>query len=80
MKNLKSLLLTTLMIALPMTVTFAQSKIAQFKFTQLYSACPSFAHPEFVQIKFAQPKFAQRKFDQPKFAQRKFVQPQLAQH
>tara|TARA_B110001450_G_scaffold70245_1_gene66499 strand:+ start:1773 stop:2282 length:510 start_codon:yes stop_codon:yes gene_type:complete len=40
MKNLKSLLLTTLMIALPMTVTFAQSKIAHIDTQKLISEMP----------------------------------------
>tara|TARA_B100000767_G_scaffold251514_1_gene254603 strand:- start:1585 stop:2094 length:510 start_codon:yes stop_codon:yes gene_type:complete len=40
MKNLKSLLLATLMIALPMTVTFAQSKIAHIDTQKLISEMP----------------------------------------
>jgi outer membrane protein len=40
MKNLKSLLLTTLMIALPMTATFAQSKIAHIDTQKLISEMP----------------------------------------
>jgi outer membrane protein len=40
MKNLKSLLLATLMIALPMTATFAQSKIAHIDTQKLISEMP----------------------------------------
>jgi len=40
MKNLKSLLLATLMIALPLTATFAQSKIAHIDTQKLISEMP----------------------------------------
>ena len=40
MKNLKSLLLATLMIALPITATFAQSKIAHIDTQKLISEMP----------------------------------------
>jgi len=40
MKNLKSLLLATLMMALPMTATFAQSKIAHIDTQKLISEMP----------------------------------------
>ena len=40
MKNFKSLLLATLMIALPMTATFAQSKIAHIDTQKLISEMP----------------------------------------
>ena len=40
MKNLKSLLLATLLIALPLTATFAQSKIAHIDTQKLISEMP----------------------------------------
>ena len=46
MKNLKSLLLATLMIALPMTATFAQSKIAHIDSQKLISEMPEVIAPQ----------------------------------
>jgi len=40
MKNLKSLLLATLMFALPLTATFAQSKVSHIDLSKLISEMP----------------------------------------